>query len=339
MDKDAITSVGVIALLLAVIVAATVLNNRQQLVATRPQVNSVVSDALQSMLGEEKEAEMATNAQNGSTSCPAGCTLKPTPEPAAGAKEQLQSDPIPYVRDSVSEKIATSLQEGAAETVYSLDTPTWWRSDDGYRIKITGGKTLSIQVPTTQTAYQLAPASVQTKNADLHPALRHPLLSQAYETVTGALKKLDYKQVKITNCPVDDAFDPFNNCLAAYVHKKNEQRCLVLARYGQYGAVAEASKPYLRVEVSCSPNYDNSYAGAAPYLYAVNMIDPEWLLPDTAVEGVERINGNQVQVDFGYRKAFFQEIDKGLRLVNETAGATSCEVLSLDDDGMSLHCE
>jgi len=339
MDKDALTSVGVIALLLIVVVAATVLNSRQKLVATRPQVNAVISETLGMLVGDEKELEAAQNATADDTACPVGCTLKPTPEPAAGQKEQLQSDPIPYVRDSLSERLGSSLTAGEAETVYSLDTDTWWRSEEGYRIKMTGGKTITTQVATTPTAYQLAPTDAKSKDNVRHPALQHPLLFSAYETVTKALKKLDYKETRLDKCPVDDAYDPFDNCLAAYVHKKNNQRCLVLGRYGRYGEAADPAKPYLRLEVSCSPNYEAGYTQAAPYLYAINIIDPEWLLPDTAVQAVSRENSNIVKVDFGYRQAFFQEIDKGLRLVNEKAGQTSCEVLSLDEGGMNLYCE
>lgn len=341
MDKEALTSVGVIFLLLVVVIVATVINNRQQLVATRPQVNAVMSEALGSMLGIEKEAEQVSQIQQGSTACPVGCSLKPTPEPAAGQKEQLQADPVPFVRDALTSKMATSLQEGALETVYSLDTQTWWRSDEGYRIQMTAGKTLTAQTPTTAKAYELAPATAneeKNKGVEIHPALRHPILTVAEQEMRAAMKKLDFKEVKLSQCPVDDAYDPFDNCLAAYVHKKSAQKCLLLARYGKYGEVADPTHPFLRIELTCSDNYDHDYALAAPYLYAIRMIDPDWLIPDTAVYGVTREADDRVLVNYGYRQARFQEIDRGLRLISETPGAASCEVTSDENGQLSTEC-
>ena len=341
MDKDAITSVAVIGLLLVVVIVATVLNNRQQLVATRPHVNAVISNTLGVMLGSELEAEAVNQINQGSTTCPTGCSLNPTPEPAAGQKEQLQADPIPFVRDTVASKHVSELSDASLGADYGIDTTLWWRSEDGYRIQVSGGKTVVFQVPTTQTAYQLAPAGGKKQDEDLHPALRHPLLGAVKKEMTDALDKLDYKQTNIDACPVDDAYDPFVNCIAAFTHKKNEQKCLLLARYGAYGVGIDTNNPVLRVELTCSSNYQQAKDLASPYLYAINIIDPEWLIPDSTVYSVEHDpnEADIVTVDFGYHRAYFQQLENGLRLLGNNTSDRSCSVAPDSEGVVSLQCQ
>ena len=347
MDKDAITSVGVIGLLLVVVIVATVINNRQQLVATRPQIDTVVSNALETMLGVEIEAEAIDQINQGNTSCPLGCSLNPTPEPVAGQKEQIQADPIPYVRDVITSKHTSELSSGSLQTVYSLDAPLWWRSDDGYRIRAQGGKSFTAQVVTTATAYQLAPTGGKKQDQDVHPALRHPLLGTIQKEITSALKDLDFKVAKLDNCPVNDAYDPFNNCIAAYTHKKNNQKCLLLARYGTHEVPLDPQNPALRIELTCSDTYDQAYALASPYLYAVNIINPEWLVPDSAVYSVNRDDQEPsiVRVEFGYQQeapyriAYFQQLDKGLQLLGNNISERSCSVAPDSEGVVSLQCQ
>ena len=153
MDKEALTSVGLIGMLLVIVIAATVINSQQQLVATRPQIDSVVSNTLENFLGIEHETEESLKAQAGETTCPLGCTAKTVASPAPEREEQLQSDPIPYVRDQVGEQHATQLQSGELESIYNTDSDLWWRSSEGYRIRTTGAKRVTFQLPTTAVAY------------------------------------------------------------------------------------------------------------------------------------------------------------------------------------------
>ncbi|MBQ6437996.1 hypothetical protein IJJ12_01270 [bacterium] len=329
MDKDALASVGVIALLLIVIGVATYYNNSQQFVATRGQLNQVVSKTLSTLLTKKKEA---TAAQIQQTTCPA-CEV-PTPSPTANQKQQFQADPIPYVRDALSAKFATQLSAGELESVYTIGSHMYWRDgSDGYRISVDGGKTLSLQVPSTAKAYQVTP----DKTSDTHPALRHPLLAKVSQEVSRALKKIDFKQSHFSECPLWAPYDPFDNCVATFT--KNDMKCSLVALYGRYGQRDIATDdPYLRLELSCSDNYDTAYALQAPYLYAVNLISPPWATPDMVVEELAAGEG-LTWVNFGYTSAYFQEIDSGLRLLDQADLTQSCQIIRQADGSQQLSCQ
>ncbi len=337
MDKEALTSVGLIGMLLVIVIAATVINSQQQLVATRPQIDSVVSNTLENFLGIEHETEESLKAQAGETTCPLGCTAKTVASPAPEREEQLQSDPIPYVRDQVGEQHATQLQSGELESIYNTDSDLWWRSSEGYRIRTTGAKRVTFQLPTTAVAYTLAPS--EGKQNQIHPAIRHPVLQSVHKEITQVMKELDFKETKLGTCPVDESLDPFDNCLAAYVHKRNDQKCLLVAGYGRADGETDPSNPYLRLELSCSDQYEIAHNVAVPYLYALSIIDPPWLRPETAVYALSRDSDGVMHVDLGYTQAYFREIDHGLQLVGSPNGDRTCNLIREDDGSIVTTCE
>ncbi|MBQ6436808.1 hypothetical protein IJJ27_04635 [bacterium] len=334
MDKDAISSVAVIALLLVIIVMATIFNSRNELVVSRPDANSVVTKVLNKWFGAETTPPATTDASN---NCPLGCEAIPSPQPVANQKQQYQQDPVPYVRDQVEAALNQALKNGEVESVYSLDTNLWWRSDEeGYRIIVPGAKTISFQVPTTQKAYQLAPG----KDNELHPARRHPMLEQAEKEISKALKKIDFKQGNFSRCPIDDAYDPFDNCVATFT--KGKQRCLLSASYGQFNQPASTSDPYLRLDLTCSDNYEWAYNQEAPYLYAIDIINPRWSIPDMAVSQIATDDNKQLTwVDFGTHQAYFQHLENGLRLLDSEPEGLSCDLLHDPNNTqlLQLHCE
>ena len=314
MDKEALTSVAVIGLLLIVIVIASVFNKRQELVAVRPDLNQVNSKVLTRLLGNQETPTDESEAG----SCPVGCVAQATPEPTPDTKKQWQQDPVPYVRDRINTHFAKQLANGEADSNYITNTTMWWRSpDEDYRILVPAGKTLTVSVPTTAKAYTLTP---EDKNQQ-HPALRHPLLAQVEKEITTRLKKLDFKKSSFNHCPVNESYDPFDNCVATFT--KNDQRCNLIAGYGQSSSSLEPDKPYLRLELTCSDQYQQAYNQAAPYLYTINLINPPWLAQDTAVYHLQN-QGELIKVDFGYHQAYFQPIDDGLRMLETDNFTSSC---------------
>lgn len=309
MQKENLSTIGLIAFLFVLILVAVYLRKEQELVVTRPDLTTVVSQTLETLGGGSGSSE------SGAVACPAGCVAQNSAnstttkqKPSDAQKEAWRADPATHVSEVLRTQFAKQILQGELEQGDFTNDQLWWRSDEeNYRILVAPAKTTGYQVPTTATAGELAPK----KPTDKHPAARHPLLKKVIKAVNKEMSKLGYKKSAFATCPVNEAYDPFNNCLATYT--RDDHKCTLIAGYGRLDRQASVT-PYLRLELSCSDAYEASYHLAAPYLYTLNLVNPEWLVPDMAVYQVEEL-GDWSRVNFGNNYGIFQKVEQGYKLV------------------------
>ncbi|MDO5561430.1 MAG: hypothetical protein Q4G02_01510 [bacterium] len=306
MDKDSFGTLALIGFLLALILLAVRVKKDQELVAIRPDYSTVVAQVL-GAVNQEKSTDATAAA------CPQTCASPVAAEPVV-EKEILAANPTVSISNTLSEKFAKQISRGELEQVNFTNDQLWWRSpEENYRILVSGASVAGFQVPTTAKAATLAPS----KENEAHPAATHPLLKKVIKTISKEMSSLGYKKSKFSQCPVSEAYDPFDNCVATYTHK-NGQKCSLIAGYGRLDRQLSET-PYLRLELACSDQYEQAYQQVQPYLYTLRAINPEWRVPDMAVYQVET-SGIWSRVSFGSNYGIFQKIDNGYKLV--TGGAT-----------------
>lgn len=306
MDKDSLGTLALIGFLLALILLAVRVKKDQELVAVRPDYSTVVAQVL-GTVSKEKSVEATAAA------CPQTCASPAAAEPTI-EKDVLAANPVASVSDALSEKFAKQISRGELEQMNFVDDQLWWRSpEENYRILVSNAGVAGFQVPTTAKAATLAP----NKENEAHPATTHPLLKKVIKAISKEMSSVGYKKSKFSQCPVSEAYDPFDNCVATYTHK-NGQKCSLIAGYGRLDRQTSET-PYLRLELACSDQYEQAYQQAQPYLYTLRAINPEWRVPDMAVYQVET-SGNWSRVSFGSNYGIFQKIDNGYKLI--TGGTT-----------------
>lgn len=314
MKNESLGTISLVVLLLLIILVAVYVQKQQELVVYRPDINEVTGKALELLSG---------TATSSSTTCPAGCVPAATPVPATD-KAKWQLDPVPRITSQVEQKFKNELSKNHLEIASFENDKMWWRENkDGYRILVNEAKTLGVQVPTTETASQLAPK----KTGEDHPALRHPLLKKVNKEIEKQMKALNYKKSSMANCPINEAYDPFNNCVSTFT--KGEQKCSLIAGYGTLDKKPSAT-PFLRLELSCSKNYQADYNHIAPYLFSLNIVSPEWLVPDMAIYDIEEV-GDWSRVSFGSNYGIFKKIDGGMRLVTGGIHSPSCTLVNSEN--------
>ncbi len=317
MQKEDFSTLALVAFLVILIIAAVYIRKEQELLARKPDLQTIVSN----FLGQTQAADATVGGQV----CPAGCTstststtATPTPKPTADDKEAWRADPATRVSTVLRQKFAKEILAGDLEQNDFIQDQMWWRSpDEGYRILVSPAKTTGYQVQTTEIAAELTP-----KNAkDLHPAAKHPVLKKVIKAINKEMSSLGYKKSNFSSCPVSEAYDSFNNCLATYT--RDDHKCTLMAGYGRLDRQVSTT-PYLRLELSCSDAYDTAYQAARPYLYTLNLINPEWRVPDMAVENVYTF-GDWSRVNFsGGNYGIFQKVDSGYRLASGGNRPVTC---------------
>lgn len=313
MKNESLGTLSLIVLLIIIILTAVYVQKQQELVVHRPDINEVTGRALELL---------SATATSSSAACPAGCVAIATPEPTTD-KAKWQLDPVPRVAEQIDKKFKSELMKNHLETALFTNDKMWWREEkNDYRILVSEAKTFGVQVPTTEKASQLAPKKV----GESHPALKHPLLKKIKKEIEKQMKTLNYKKDEMDNCPVNEAYDPFNNCLSTFT--KGEQKCLLIAGYGTIDKKPSAT-PYFRLELACSDNYQTDYDKAAPYLFSLNILNPEWLVPDMAIYDVKK-EGEWSRVSFGSNYGIFKKIDSGMRLVFGGTQNPSCELVETE---------
>jgi hypothetical protein len=315
MAKDAFASIGMVIVLLVLVVFVWYWQKQNQLVAVRPQRNEATS------LFFNNFGQWLGGSETATTGADCDCPTLPTPTPTPNQKQQWQAAPVAYIRSQIELKFAPDMRQAALATSFYGHDQMWWRAEkENYRILIPDAQVVGFQVPTTDAAAKLVPA----KPNDLHPAQRHPLLKKVTQEVNKLFSSLGYKKSSFQSCPVSEAYDPFDNCVATYT--RDEHKCSLIAGYGRVDRVV-SDDPYLRLELACSDSYQSAYDQAVPYLYAVNVINPEWRVPDMAVHEVVA-EGELTRVNFGQTQAYFQKLDNGLRLVSSKLATPNCEVVT-----------
>ncbi len=331
MQKENVSTLALMVFLILLIIGAVYFQKQQALMATRPDIFSVVAKALNtdySNLNNQK-ALLATN----SGTCPSGCVATQNSTKTTKAeKAAWQADPVSRLTTVLHEKFAPKISQGELEQANFVNDQLWWRSEkEDYRILVPAAKVTGFQVATTQTALELAPK----KSTDTHPAARHPLLKKVIKAINKEMSNLGYKKSKFINCPVNEAYDPFNNCLATYT--KDNHKCTLIAGYGRLDRQASTT-PFLRVELACSDDYEDAYQLAQPYLYSLNMINPEWHVPDMAVYNVIT-SGDWSRVSFGSNYGIFQKITSGYKLIAGGINPVSCLVAQTNSIPQEIYRE
>ena len=300
MDKDNLGTLALIGFLLALIILAVRIKKDQELVAVRPDYNTVTAQVLGVFSNLSAEA---TNAAE----CSQNCATEPASSPSD--KDVLASQPIDTISKTISEKLAQPIARGELAQANFTNDQLWWRSEkENYRILVPGAQVAGFQVPTTDKAITLTP----TKDDEAHPATTHPVLKKVIKIINQRMSSLGYKRSKFAQCPVSEAYDPFNNCVYTYTHK-NGQKCSLIAGYGSLDR-QESTTPYLRLELACSDQYEQAYNQAQPYLYTLRVINPEWRVPDMAVYQVTN-SGDWSRVSFGSNYGIFQKVENGYKLI------------------------
>lgn len=317
MQKENISTLALMVFLILLIVGAVYFQKQQALMATRPDIFSVVAKALSTDYFNHQKV----NSSTASGTCPSGCvSTNNSGKTTKAEKLAWQADPVSHLSTVLHDKFSSKINQGELEQTNFVNDQLWWRSEkENYRILVSGAKVTGFQVVTTQTALELAPK----KSTDLHPAARHPLLKKVIKTINKEMSDLGYKKSHFDNCPVNEAYDPFNNCLAFYT--KDNHKCTLTVGYGRLDRQASAT-PYLRVELACSDAYEESYQKAQPYLYTLNLINPEWHVPDMAVYNVATV-GDWARVNFGSSYGIFQKIDSGYKLIGGGINPLSCLIV------------
>lgn len=318
MQKENISTLALMIFLIALIFGAVYFQKQQALVATRPDIMTVIAKALSTDYSNLNNQQNASASKSGS--CPSGCVAVNSSSTTSKAeKAAWQADPVTHLSNVLSKKFAAKINQGELEQANFINDQLWWRSDkENYRILVSNAKVTGFQVATTQTAMELAPK----KTTDSHPAARHPLLKKVIKAINKEMSSLGYKKGQFSDCPVNEAYDPFNNCLATYI--KDNHKCTLIAGYGRLDRQASVS-PYLRVELACSDDYEAAYQTAQPYLYTLNLVNPEWRVPDMAVYNVA-ISGDWSRVSFGSNYGIFQKITSGYKLIAGGVNPVSCLV-------------
>lgn len=318
MQKENVSTLALMVFLILLIIGAVYFQKQQALMATRPDVISIVAKALNtdySNLNNQKNL-LATD----SSACPSGCVAINNSTKASKTEKALwQADPVSRLTTLLREKFVTKINQGELEQASFINDQLWWRSEkENYRILVSGAKVVGFQVATTQTAMELAPK----KPTDSHPATRHPQLKKVIKAINKEMSSLGYKKSNFGDCPVNEAYDPFNNCLASYT--KDNHKCTLIAGYGRLDR-QPSTTPYFRIEFACSDDYESAYQTAQPYLYSLNMINPEWRVPDMAVYQATTV-GDWSRVSFGSNYGLFQKITSGYKLVAGGINPVSCLV-------------
>ncbi len=325
MQKENLTTIGLIIFLVVMIFVALYYTREYELVATRPDLNSIVSRVL---------GDSTTQATPGAQACPETTCPPAELDPTEQQFLDYQANPPSHLITTIPEKLATQLAHDQAEAQYYVDDQLWWRAENSdqyspYRILVTPATVLGFQVPTTNTALELTPTGI---NNELHPAAKHPLFEDIITEIDRQMKDLDYKKSAFESCPVNEAYDPFNNCLATYT--LDDYQCSLIGGYGRLDRQTSAS-PYLRLELACSNQFPTAYAQAQPYLYALELIDPEWRTPDMAVHSVQTA-GEWSRVSFGQNYGIFQKITSGLTLVHGGDTLPTCALVQEKQIPLSL---
>lgn len=302
--KDSLSTLAMVALLVLLTIVCFCFQQDQTLVATRDSRDTITSTVL-------GVATPSASLIDRATSCPEGCALveeKPT------AKELLQADPVTYIATETSQKFAKQIANSSLQMSTDQDEILWWRSDkEDYRLAIPNATVVGWQVATTEKAVALTPTDINSA----HPAARHPQLKKVITTVNKLMTKIGYKKSAFAQCPVNEAYDPFNNCLATYTLKDSEMRCSLIGGYSQLTTDAtDQAEPYLRVELACSDQYQTAYSQAFPYLFVLDQVNPPWKIPDMAVLGVDQ-NGDTARVTFDQNYyGQYRRVENGYQLID-----------------------
>jgi hypothetical protein len=323
MDKDGLSSVALIGLLLAIIITALYVRNANELVATRISYDQVVGGLFDSLSGV-----VANTETNGTPTT----TPEPTSKPTATQKEAWQADPIPKIATEIQTKFQAELTANSLSSTTYINDQLWWRSDaEDYRILVKNAQVFGVQVPTTEAAKQKVP---QSENDD-HPALTHPLLAKVAKEISKQMSDLGFKRASFKNCPVNEAYDPFNNCV--YTYTLESLKCSLIAVYGRIDKKPDL-QPYLRLELACSSDYDQAYANAIPYLLTLNLINPDWRVPDMAVYAIQNY-GDWSRVNFGHQYGIFRTIPGGYRLVTGGYLPPTCTLVNTESIPQAIYQE
>ncbi len=294
MEKDSLSTVALIGLLLIMIVVALYVKKEQELLVTKPDVKTVVAQVL---------ADQTTTESQCDQSCP-------TPTPTPSQKDKWRQDPVPKIKEELEKKFAKEIEGEQIRTAFFVKDQVWWRSEkENYRILVDQAKVFGMQVPTTTKASELA---AKNPGQDPHPANRHPQLKKAIREINKQMGDLGYKKDQFKECPVSEAYDSFNNCVATFT--KDQQKCSLIAGYGTLEK-SGTDQSQLRIELACSNQYEAAYQAAQPYLMTLNTINPEWRVPDMAVYQIAK-NGVWSKVSFGTNQAIFEKVSEGYRLVD-----------------------
>ncbi len=324
MEKENLNTIALLGFLLLLIIATLYIKKQQELVAVRPDYNAVIAKTLLGFTGQASTEAQLTE------SCPAGCVAAEKEEkPSKKQKDLWKADPVPRVSEVIDKKFSKNLDNKEIEQANFIDDQLWWRSENDYRILVPQAKVLGLQVPTTKKAEELAP---DKKNQN-HPASNHPLLKKVIRTINKEMSSLGYKRSKINHCPINEAYDPFNNCLYAYTN--GEQKCILMGGYGRLDR-QESDKPYLRLELACSDQYELARAQQEPFLYTLQIINPEWQVPDMAVYSIKTVD-DWSRVSFGSNYGIFQKISSGYRLLAGGLKAPTCELVRAENIPESIY--
>jgi hypothetical protein len=288
MDKDGLSSIALICLLLVIILVAYYVRRNH------------VLDLRQLTLGEQVAGVV---------------TATPKPE----EKEEKKVTPVEgqdlmmTLASGVENAFQTDLVAGNLTTVTYINDQLWWRSDnEGYRILVTPAKTFGVQIPTKVRASDFTPS----KAGENHPALADTLVAGVIKELNQQFNNLGYKKGSFKNCPISEANDPFNNCVATYT--KGADKCSLIVGFGRLDRQLEI-QAYFRLEVACAETYAVAYQKAQPYLFILEIANPAWRVPDMAVYEVKTV-GTFSYVNFGSNYGIFQKNEKGQRLL---AGGTT----------------
>ena len=246
MEKENLSTLALIGFLLLLVIVALYINKEQELVATRSNYNEVISNVF-SNFGEptgSSEAEL-------SGACPTGCI---TDEAAVTAQNNQKNvwrrDPASSISSVIEKEFATQLGNHDLEQANFVNDQLWWRSqEENYRLLIPNATVVGFQVPTTERAGELTPKDDDT----VHPASTHPLFKKIIKQINRSMSSLGFKKGQFAQCPISEAYDPFNNCLQTYTYE--DMKCSLIGGYGRLDRQA-SEQPYLRLELSCSNQYD-----------------------------------------------------------------------------------
>lgn len=300
-----------ICFLVAIIVSASYF--KLQIAAGKnTSLAAIVSDLTNGQLGQSDVMEKKTH----TLSAVSLAQLQEGQEPPAES-----ASPINYLAGVIRQKFASSfIDNNLTDGIYAPDS-LWWRSEkEGYRILVKNARTYGVQQVVGKT---LSTTDDIKPGITTHPASKNVHLAKIIKEIKNLFKELGYKESKFSQCPVSQAYDPYNNCVAIFT--KGQQYCSLLVGFGRLDRQPDL-RSYERLELSCSDAYQAAYQQAAAYLRVLNLVNPTWRVPDMAVYEVHSLNGWS-RVSFGAQSGIYYQSAEGLQLLGGGSAPLSCALV------------
>lgn len=323
MYKDAPSSVALICFLLAIIVSTTYF---------KAQVNQGKDNFLQSAIADFSHG--LWGGENAQIKTPNTLAeIADSSENQLDTDEQNYADPTSYVAAQIKKKFASEFKEKDLTDGIFVNDVMWWRSDkEQYRLRLPNAKTYGVQLVTNQVD---TPDNINP-GVTPHPASKNRTLGKISKEIAKLMVNLGYKQSEFATCPVSEAYDPYNNCVAIFV--RHETRCSLIAGFGRIDKQADLLA-YQRLELSCSPSYAPAYQQTAPFLHSLNLTNPAWKVPDMTVYNVSQ-DGDWFRVEFGAMVGLYHQTLSGIELVAGGSEPFSCAQMERSSIPESIyhHC-